>query len=55
MVQFSHIISAIDAHTAGEPARIVLNGLPPIVGDTMAEKKHMSRCPRGSYISRARK
>jgi proline racemase len=39
MVQFSHIISAIDAHTAGEPARIVLSGLPPILGDTMAEKK----------------
>jgi proline racemase len=39
MVEFTHIISAIDAHTAGEPARIVLNGLPPILGDTMAEKK----------------
>lgn len=39
MAQFSHIISAIDAHTAGEPARIVLSGLPPILGDTMAEKK----------------
>jgi proline racemase/trans-L-3-hydroxyproline dehydratase len=39
MVEFTHIISAIDAHTAGEPARIVLNGLPPILGHTMAEKK----------------
>jgi proline racemase len=39
MAQFSHIISTIDTHTAGEPARIVLSGLPPILGNTMAEKK----------------
>jgi proline racemase len=39
MAHFSHIISAIDTHTAGEPARIVLTGLPPIPGNTMAEKK----------------
>ena len=39
MAQFSHIISAVDAHAGGEPARIVLNGLPPILGATMAEKK----------------
>lgn len=43
MAQFSHIISAIDAHTAGEPARIVLSGLPPILGHTMAEKKHYAK------------
>lgn len=40
MARFAHIISAIDAHTAGEPARVVLSGLPPIPGTTMAEKKH---------------
>jgi proline racemase/trans-L-3-hydroxyproline dehydratase len=39
MTRFTHIISAIDAHTAGEPTRIVLSGLPPILGSTMAEKK----------------
>ena len=39
MAQFSHIISTIDTHTAGEPARIILSGLPPILGNTMAEKK----------------
>ncbi len=39
MAQFSHIISSIDTHTAGEPTRIVLSGLPSIPGDTMAEKK----------------
>lgn len=38
MAQFSHIISAIDTHTAGEPTRIVLSGLPPIRGTTMADK-----------------
>lgn len=39
MARFNHIISAIDAHAGGEPARIVLSGLPPILGDTMVERK----------------
>ncbi|HEY9605292.1 MAG TPA: proline racemase family protein [Allocoleopsis sp.] len=39
MTRFTHIISAIDTHTAGEPTRIVLSGLPPIPGITMAQKK----------------
>ncbi|GLI32814.1 proline racemase family protein [Desulforhabdus amnigena] len=39
MARFAHIISAIDAHTAGEPTRVVLSGLPLIPGITMAEKK----------------
>ena len=38
MAHFSHIISVIDSHTAGEPTRIVLGGLPRIRGQTMAEK-----------------
>ncbi len=38
MLQFSQVISAIDTHTAGEPTRIVLSGLPPIRGESMAEK-----------------
>jgi len=43
MAQFQHLVSAIDTHTAGEPARIVLSGLPPIPGNTMAEKKRHMR------------
>ena len=39
MVQFTHVVSVIDTHTVGEPTRIVLSGLPPIPGNTMAEKK----------------
>jgi proline racemase len=39
MAEFTHLISAIDTHTAGEPTRIVLGGLPPIPGTTMFEKK----------------
>ena len=39
MTRYTHFISAIDAHTAGEPTRIVLSGLPPILGTTMADKK----------------
>ena len=38
MTHFSHIISAIDSHTAGEPTRVILSGLPPIRGQTMADK-----------------
>ena len=29
----------VDTHTMGEPTRIIVDGLPPIVGDTMMEKK----------------
>jgi proline racemase/trans-L-3-hydroxyproline dehydratase len=39
MARFTHIISTVDTHTAGEPTRIVLSGLPPILGTTMAVKK----------------
>ncbi len=42
MAHFAHIIDAVDVHTAGEPARIVLSGLPPLIGTSMAEKqRHM--------------
>jgi proline racemase/trans-L-3-hydroxyproline dehydratase len=43
MAKFSHIIVAIDTHAAGEPTRIVLSGLPPIHGETMAAKKRYMR------------
>ncbi len=43
MARFKHVISAIDSHTAGEPTRIVLSGLPPIPGASMAEKKRYTR------------
>lgn len=38
MLQFSHIINAVDAHTAGEPVRVVTSGLPKIQGKTMLDK-----------------
>lgn len=31
-------ITTVDSHTAGEPTRLVTSGLPPIRGETMAEK-----------------
>ena len=40
---FEHLITAIDSHTAGEPTRIVTGGLPPVPGETMAEKKEYLR------------
>jgi len=33
------MFSAIDSHTGGEPARIIIKGLPEIPGNSMAEKK----------------
>ena len=38
-MKINRVISAIDSHTAGEPARIITAGLPNIPGKTMAEKK----------------
>ncbi len=38
MAHFSHCITVIDSHTAGEPTRLVTAGLPPLRGATMAEK-----------------
>ncbi|MCK5120110.1 MAG: proline racemase family protein [Candidatus Latescibacteria bacterium] len=42
-MEFEHLITAIDSHTAGEPTRIVTGGLPFIPGKSMAEKKHYLR------------
>ena len=38
MARFSKCISTIDTHTAGEYTRLVMSGLSPILGQTMAEK-----------------
>ena len=38
MIQFSMVVNAIDAHTAGEPVRVITSGLPRIPGNTMLEK-----------------
>lgn len=39
MMKFKHYINCIDAHTAGEPLRIITSGLPPIHGKTILEKR----------------
>jgi len=39
MMNFEHYINCIDAHTAGEPLRIITSGLPPIYGKTILEKR----------------
>jgi len=36
-------ITAIDAHTAGEPLRVITSGLPPIPGATILEKRRYAR------------
>ena len=39
MMHFKNRIDCIDAHTGGEPLRIVTSGLPQIKGDTILEKR----------------
>ena len=39
MMQFRNIITCVDAHTVGEPFRIVTSGIPPLLGDTILEKR----------------
>lgn len=39
MMKFKHRIDCIDAHTGGEPLRIVTSGLPSIPGNTILEKR----------------
>src|SRR5438046_3943564 len=38
-----HAIKTIDAHTAGEPLRLIVEGLPRPVGKTMLEKREWMR------------
>lgn len=38
-MKFMKSINAIDTHTVGEPTRIIVNGTPKIIGNTMSEKK----------------
>ena len=38
-MKFSRSIHAVDAHTMGEPTRVVVGGVPQIPGKTMPEKK----------------
>jgi proline racemase len=43
MTEFSRVIHTIDAHSAGEPLRIITSGLPPIPGKTILEKRRAMR------------
>jgi proline racemase len=43
MAWFKHVISTVDSHTAGESTRLVVSGLPPLRGATMAEKMICAR------------
>ena len=39
-------VLAIDAHTAGEPLRVILGGFPDLAGDTILERRNHARGPR---------
>lgn len=48
-MHFIRMIACTDAHTAGEPIRVVTSGFPPIYGRTMLEKRsyvmeHLDHC-----------
>lgn len=45
-------ITTIDAHTAGEPLRIITGGLPPIPGDTILAKRRFAQA-RLDHLRRA--
>ena len=36
-------LTTIDAHTAGEPLRVVTGGFPEVPGDTMLQKRRYAR------------
>ncbi len=38
-MRIERYVQVVDTHTAGEPTRVVLDGLPPIPGETMAERR----------------
>lgn len=38
-MMISRVISAVDSHAGGEPVRIVVDGLPNILGETVVEKR----------------
>jgi len=38
-MKVSRLIQVVDTHTAGEPTRVVLSGIPPIPGRTMEERR----------------
>jgi proline racemase len=44
-------IATVDYHTAGEPFRIVTSGLPPVAGDTVAERRAIALGAGGTATS----
>ena len=38
-MKIQHLVQVVDTHTAGEPTRVVLDGLPSILGKTMVERR----------------
>lgn len=42
-MRFSEMIETVDTHTAGEPTRIILSGIPKLEGNTVREKRDYFR------------
>ena len=48
------VLQVVDCHAGGEPARVVVGGLPAVAGATMYEKRQATtRCSKSS-VSRER-
>ena len=43
------IVNTIDLHTGGEPFRIVLDGMPPVLGDSMLERREYAKTHLDHY------
>jgi trans-L-3-hydroxyproline dehydratase len=46
MLNFARTIQTIDAHTGGEPLRILVSGMPPVPGATILEKRSWLKAHR---------
>ena len=42
-MRFQEMIETVDTHTGGEPTRIILSGIPKLEGNSVREKRTISR------------
>ena len=47
-MRFKEMIDTVDTHTGGEPTRIILSGIPKLVGNTVKEKTFFSVFPKNT-------
>ncbi|MFM9434312.1 proline racemase [Janthinobacterium sp. CG_23.3] len=50
MLSYTRTIHTIDAHTGGEPLRILVSGMPPVPGATILDKRAWLKAIVGSSV-----